>query len=279
MPPAPSGGEDFVRAETSAVGKCHPWGAEKQPPAYYTRARGRPGFLGSVRRGERRLVIADGAEEGLGNPLAVGAALEQLRFLRVGEERDLGEDARHRGADEHHERRLFDAEVLDGLVGPVQPLDHRVLHERGEVARLVELVVERDGLDEVGQRAHRLARRGVLAGGHGGGAQVVREIQEVGFDAARLIVGAGVGVNREKQIGALAVGDRRPFLKRHELVCGARENHLDPVHLFEQLLKAQRDVEDQLRFGHALALRTGIVAAVSGIDHDPRYTEPELSRH
>ena len=69
------------------------------------------------------------------------------------------------------------------LLTPRKTLDHRLLHDRGQVARLVELVVERDHLDEVGQRGHRLAGGGVLAGGHGGGAQVVREVEEVGFDA------------------------------------------------------------------------------------------------
>ena len=86
-------------------------------------------------------------------------------------------------------------------------------------------------------------------------------------------------MNRQEQVRAFAVGDRRALLERDEVVGAAGQDDLDAGNLLEQLLETQRDVEHELRFAHALALGAGIVAAVPGIDHDPRDAEAELTRH
>ena len=58
----------------------------------------------------------------------------------------------------------------------------------------------------------------------------------------------------------------------------ARHHDLDAGLLLEQLLQPQRDVEHELRFVDAVAVRAGIVAAVAGVDDDARDAEPELPR-
>ena len=129
-----------------------------------------------------------------------------------------------------------------------------------------------------GQAVHRHGRRRVLARRDRFRLGVHREVQEVGLDAARRRVAAGVGVDREEQIGSLAIGDRGALFERDEHVAAARHHHLDARLLFEQLLDAQRDVERQLGFDDPVALRARIVAAVAGVDDDARHAQPELAR-
>ena len=74
---------------------------------------------------------------------------------------------------------------------------------------------------------------------------------------------ARVGVNREKQIRALAVGDRRALLERDEVVRAAREDDVESRLCLEQLLQPQRDVEHELGLVDAVGLRARIVAAVA----------------
>ena len=62
-----------------------------------------------------------------------------------------------------------------------------------------------------------------------------------------LRVAARVGVNRQEEVGALAVRDRRALLERDEDVGLARHHHFDAGLLLEQLLQPQRDVEHELR--------------------------------
>ena len=86
-------------------------------------------------------------------------------------------------------------------------------------------------------------------------------------------------MDREKQVGTLAVGDRGALRQRHELVGAAREDHVDARHLQQQRLEPKRDVEHEVGLGDAFALRARVVAAVAGIDDDPIDAEPELPRH
>ncbi len=83
---------------------------------------------------QRRLIFSDGVEQRLGDPLTVGVAFHQLCFLRIGHERDLRKRAGHRGADQHHKRRLLHAKVFHRLVRPAQTVHHRALHLRRELA-------------------------------------------------------------------------------------------------------------------------------------------------
>ena len=156
----------------------------------------------------------------------------------VGQERDFRQHARHRCANQDEERRLFDAEILDRLVrrraaarpSPAAPASAK---SRDSSSLLFSAIA----LTKSGSAPIDWPERGVLPGRHRRGAQVVGEVQEVGLDPPRLGVGAGIGVNREKQVRAFAVGDRRPFLERHELVGPARQNDLDSALLLEQLLE------------------------------------------
>ncbi len=68
--------------------------------------------------------------------------------------------------------------------------------------------------------------------------EVGREVQEVGFHAAGLRVVAGVGVNRQEQIRALAVGDRRALLQREELVGPPRQDDFDARRLLRAASRA-----------------------------------------
>ena len=84
-------------------------------------------------------------------------------------------------------------------------------------------------------------------------------------------------MNRQEEIRPFAVGDRRALLERDEDVGVARHHDLDARLLLQQLLDAQRDVERELGFGDAVAVRAGIVAAVARVDHDARDAEAELA--
>ena len=109
---------------------------------------------------------------------------KQRGVLAVGQERDFRERARHRGAHEHHERRLLHAEVPRGAIDLAQLCVHRLLEHRCKVARLVDLVVQGDGLDDIRQAAHGLRRTGVLARGDRLGFRIRREVEEIGFEPA-----------------------------------------------------------------------------------------------
>ena len=89
---------------------------------------------------------------------------------------------------------------------------------------------------------------GVLARGDRFGVRIGGEVQEVGFDPLRLRVAAGVGVNRQKQVGPFAIGDRGSLLERNEHVGVARQHDLDARLLLSSRLNRERDVERELRF-------------------------------
>ena len=151
------------------------------------------------------------------------------------------------------------------------------LHEPGETPRFVELAVQRDRADDVGQAADRVFRRRVLPGGHRFRVRVRREVQHVGLDAAGGLRAAGVGVDRKEQIGLLAGRDGRALVERDELVAAPRQHDVDAGRR-EERLEAERDVEDDVGLRDALAEGPGVVPAVSGVDDDSRGAEAELAR-
>ncbi len=91
-------------------------------------------------------------------------------------------------------------------------------------------------------------------------------------------VAARIRVNRQEQVGVLAIGDRGSLLERNVNVGAAGQHDLDAELLLQQLLEAQRDIERQRRFGEALGDRARIAAAVAGIDDDARHAQSELPR-
>ena len=109
---------------------------------------------------------------------------------------------------------------------------------------------------------------GILAGSHRFSVRVGREVQEIGFHAARRRAATGVGVNGQEQIGAFAIRDRRALLERNERIRASRQYHVDARLLLQDLLHALRDVEHQIRLDQPVRLRAGVVPAVPRIDHD-----------
>src|SRR5262245_57815547 len=95
------------------------------------------------------LITEDACKQCFGNALTIFFGLEHRRVLLVGDEGYLRQHAGHRRAEQNHERRLLDAEVPDAAVGLLQLRMQRVLDHRREVARLVDLVVERDRFHDV----------------------------------------------------------------------------------------------------------------------------------
>ena len=89
---------------------------------------------------------------------------------------------------------------------------------------------------------------GVLARGHRFGFGIRGKAQEVGLDALGAGVAARVRVNRQEQVGVLAVGDGRALFERDERVRSARQHDLDAGLLLQKPLQAQRDVERHGRF-------------------------------
>ena len=83
-----------------------------------------------------------------------------------------------------------------------------------------------------------------------------------------------VGVNRQKQIRALPIGDRGAFLERDELVGLAGEDDVEARARGEQLAQPQGDIQDQLRFVDAVRVGAGIVTAVTRVDDDSRDAQP-----
>ena len=150
------------------------------------------------------------------------------------------------------------------------------LNEAREVARLVDLVVQRDGADDIGKISHRLLRAGVLTSGNRLGLRIGREVQEVGLDTACAHVVAGVGVNRQKEVSAGLIRDLRSLLERDERARAARQNHLDAGLRSQQLLQLERDIQHELGFGEALRPGARIVPAMAGVDDDAPHAEPEL---
>src|SRR5439155_21300591 len=61
------------------------------------------------------------------------------------------------------------------------------------------------------------------------------------------------------------------------LVRSSRQNDLCPRHLLEELLDAERDVQDQFRLVDRFTLGPRIVAAMARIDHDARDAQSELT--
>ena len=104
------------------------------------------------------------------------------------------------------------------------------------------------------------------------------EVQEVRLDPLRPRVAAAVGVDREEEVGALRVGDRRPLLEGDEAVRRARHHDLGSQLLAHEPLHPQGDVEHDVLLLYAAGPdRARIVAAVAGVDHDAPRAEAELA--
>ena len=106
------------------------------------------------------------------------------------------------------------------------------------------------------------------------------KFEVIGLDAAGAGVGAGVCVDGDEEVGLGLVGDRGAGLERDEGVVAAGEDDVRAETLPEQLAEPQRDIEDHILLFDAVgAERAGVMAAVTGIDHDASDLKPESANH
>ena len=104
------------------------------------------------------------------------------------------------------------------------------------------------------------------------------EVEEIGLDAAQIAGIARVAVQREEEIAACGVRERRALLERQVDVPVAGEHRLVAGRL-QDVAHAQRDIERHLLLLEAVdADRPGIVRAVAGVDDDAAHAQPELAR-
>src|SRR5262245_55941761 len=87
--------------------------------------------------------------EAFGDALPVLRLLQHLFIGGIAQERDLREDGGHVGANQDNERSLPHAAVLQRASEPLQALRERILDVGGQLARLFNLFVARDLLDQV----------------------------------------------------------------------------------------------------------------------------------
>ena len=189
---------------------------------------------------EAGFVFGYAFEEAFGDALAVVGVAELVGVGGVGDEGDLGEDGGHVGSDEDDEGSLFDAAVFEAFVGGRagaggQAGVEGLLDVGGELAGLLDLVLEGDFFDEVGELVDGLAGDGVLAGGDLEGVGGLGEVEVVGFDSAGGFVWGGVGVDGEEEVGLGLVGDGGAGFEGDEGVVGAGVDDLGAEALVEEL--------------------------------------------
>ena len=86
-------------------------------------------------------------------------------------------------------------------------------------------------------------------------------------------------MNGDEQVGALFIGDGRPFFQGNEGVIAARHHHLAAGVIFQKLLQLQPHIQDNI-----FLFQTGgsdgsrVVAAVPGIDDDPADFQAQRAR-
>src|SRR4029077_4715498 len=96
------------------------------------------------------------------------------------------------------------------------------------------------------------------------------EIQVIGFDSACLAILAGIGMDRNEEVGLGLVGDFRAAFERDESVVVPGKYYIGTRQLqLNDFAQPQRYIEAQVFFHEAgWTNRAGIMSAVSGIDDD-----------
>src|SRR5277367_2733910 len=152
-------------------------------------------------------VGGDAAVQAVGDALALVGLAQEFFVVGIADKGDFGEHRGHVGADQDNERGLFHAAVALVLIDQLQAVGQRILDVVGQFLRFFHFFVAGDFLDDVLQVVQRFLGQSVFAGGDFHGFGGGREIQIVGFDAARGLVVAGIGVHRDEQVGFGVVGD------------------------------------------------------------------------
>src|SRR6185369_6505548 len=122
----------------------------------------------------------------VGDGLPVALPAEQLRLLVVREAGHLGENGRHPGADEHHERRGFDAPIFQNGVHASEIPEKRTLNRFREPPGFVLPGVEVDLVHEGAQVGQRVAGVAVFVRGNGVDGRIRRGPQVIRFDPSVL---------------------------------------------------------------------------------------------
>ena len=145
----------------------------------------------------------------------------------------------------------------------------RLLHIGRQLARFLDLLFQRDLLHQVLKLEDGLLRDRILAGRDFQRVRVGGEVQIVGLDAAGRRVGAGIGVDRNEQIGLVLVGDGGPGFQRDEGVIVAGEDDVGSQASLQQAAQPQRDVQHQVLLHQAVgADGPSVVPAMPGVHHD-----------
>ncbi len=83
----------------------------------------------------------------------------------------------------------------------------------------------------------------------------------------------------DEQVGLVLVGDGSPRLQRDESIVVAGVDHVGAQPSLQQSTEAQRHVQHHILFHHAIgADGAGVVAAVSGVNHDAADLQAECAR-
>ena len=195
---------------------------------------------------------------------------------RIAHKRNLRQDRRHVSANQNDERRFLHSAVANGRTLGRQPAVQRFLHISGELARLFNFFLQRDFLHQILELVNGFLRNRIFPRRHFQRLRRGGEVQIVRFYATGVGVVARVGVNRNKQVGALLVGDGGAGFERNEGIVLARIDHFGAQPRFQQFAQAAADFEHQILFAQAIgADGPGIVAAMTGIDHDLANLQPQ----
>ena len=90
----------------------------------------------------------------------------------------------------------------------------------------------------------------------------------------------GVDVERNKEVGLSLIGDFRPSVKLHKLICLTRIDHLHVrTLLLHQPSEGQRKLQRQVLLVRDGTLGPGVAAAMSGIDHQRKLLISRMSHH
>ncbi len=151
----------------------------------------------------------------------------------------------------------------------LQVPDHRLLDLGGQTARLVDLRIGQQIHQDQLQVANLLQGCPVFAGNDLNRLVVLGKVKIVGFDAAGPAASVGVGVNRNKQVGADLVGNRRPLFQFEERITGPGHDDFAAELLFQ--LPGEDLGHGQYDFLLQYSARpdgAGVLAAMAGINDD-----------
>ncbi len=153
----------------------------------------------------------------------------------------------------------------------MNPLGQGILNVFGKFFGLINLFRPRDFLHQILQVVHAILRRSVLPRRHFHRFRRPLQVQVVRLNAARRVVPARIRMNGNKQVGLGLVGNIRPLFQRNKRIVRTRVHHVRARQaLLDDFPQPQRHIQAQVFLHQASwANRSGIVAAVACIDHDP----------